>query len=468
MRCWGNNDFGELGTGDYTQQAAPGSAPVSSAIDVGLGTGGGCALLADGGVDCWGQSPAGDGTESLAPLRRSSTIAMATKLSVGFWHACALVDGQAQCWGANVKGELGRGTRSLSAVPVDVALPSTMTNISVGPFHACAVNAASVYCWGTNEYSQLGDGTNNSILAPVPVATGVTNITGVAAAYARSCVWNGTTAKCWGRNVSGVNGTGTPSRANTTPVTVGITPVTSMALGDRHTCAVTTDDSLTCWGSNDFGQLGFSGGDTATPTIVATGTVARVVAGTGHTCVRKLDSTVSCWGHNTAGQVGNGQTANTSTPVSVLSNVQDISAGDQFTCAVANGVLYCWGANEVGQLGLGDKTPRRVPTAVALPDSAVAADVEAGGRTTCVRATNAKTYCWGDGAVGQLASGITDVEQLTPLETTVLQGIDRLAIGSRGGCRIGIAGVRCWGSNGTLGNGDVAHATPGPTLLACP
>lgn len=470
VRCWGDNTYGQLGSGTYTSQGAPGAVVLSNAVEVGLGTGGACALRSSGGVECWGLMIPGNGVWSVAPLPRPSSITTATQLAVGFWHACAIADGEVQCWGEDRHGELGRGTRGLVVTPSEVALGGAISHVGVDQAHACAVSTAGdVHCWGENEFGQLADGTHESDFEPNMVPTGVTGIVGIAAAHGRACVWNGTVARCWGRNEGASLGTGSTARESTTPVTANVSPVKTMALGDRHTCAVTTADSLKCWGHNGTGQLGFtSAGDVTTPTTVAVGAVAQAGAGFNHTCARKLDNTVSCWGQNDKGQIGNNGTADTFTPVNVLSGAQDLSVGYRFACAIASSLLYCWGENDYGELGLGDTTVRRVPTVVPLPGDVAPVDVEVGGHTACVRAADSKTYCWGDNRRGQLANANAGERQLVPLESTALAAIDEIGVSSGGGCSVRGGALACWGATALLGNGDVSKAEPRATLLPCP
>ena len=91
--------------------------------------------------------------------------------------------------------------------------------------------------------------------------------------------------------------------------------------GYTHTCAILDDDSLVCWGSSGYGQLG--GGDQtdrATPTNVNLGinrTAKGIALGDNHTCVILDNGSVKCWGLNNYGQLGDGTIINRNAPVSV-------------------------------------------------------------------------------------------------------------------------------------------------------
>ena len=87
-------------------------------------------------------------------------------------HNCALMSaGGVKCWGLNDHGQLGDGTKTTSATPVDVVgLHGPAAAIATGPFHTCAVlRSGGIDCWGSNGAGQLGDGTTIDHLRPAAV-----------------------------------------------------------------------------------------------------------------------------------------------------------------------------------------------------------------------------------------------------------------------------------------------------------
>jgi hypothetical protein len=76
----------------------------------------------------------------------------------------------------------------------------------------------------------------------------------------------------------------------------------------------------------------------------------------GHTCALLDDGSVTCWGRNDYGQLGNGSTINSAVPVAVfgITSATAIAVGGLHTCALLDdGSVTCWGRNDYGQLGLG-------------------------------------------------------------------------------------------------------------------
>ncbi|MFZ1439305.1 MAG: RCC1 repeat-containing protein, partial [Candidatus Microthrix subdominans] len=218
VSCWGFNGQGQLGNGTTTASSVPVPVTgVTNATAVAIGNTHSCALLADGGVSCWGYNVNGElGNGTTVPLSTVPVpvtgITNATALAANAFHSCAvLADGGVECWGGNNYGQLGNGTSLQSNVPVAVTGLTDATDLAVGYYHSCAiVGGGGAACWGQGGYGQLGDGVRPSF-ALVPVAvSGITDATALIAGDRHTCAILGNgDMSCWGSNWFGQLGNGT-------------------------------------------------------------------------------------------------------------------------------------------------------------------------------------------------------------------------------------------------------------------
>lgn len=335
-----------------------------------------CAVTKVGGTKCWGAE--GDGTTiaSSTPVVKTGLNSGVAAISAGGVHTCAITTSAGvKCWGMNNFGYLGDGTVTDSSKPVGVkGLNSGVAAVSSGHESTCAMTTArGVKCWGKNQDGQLGDGTNLSRLTPVNMI-GLDSIVAVSTSGEHACALTELGGlKCWGHNHDGQLGDGTTAN-RATPVDVkGLAnSVTSVSSGWGYTCALTTSGGVKCWGYNGKGQAGdgtTTGRTTPSEVTALKSGVVDISAGRDHTCAVTEEGSVKCWGDNSQGQLGDGTTTDSSTPVDVVgltSRVASVSSGWGQTCAlVVGGGVKCWGVNNRGQLGDGTTTDSSTPVDVA-------------------------------------------------------------------------------------------------------
>ena len=348
--CWGYNTDGQLGDGTLTRRLRPtavrfdGETPIVKQVSTGFSNT--CIVTENNRVMCWGDGSQGQigicshsNDASLFDEIRPQEVLLpwssnATMVTTAKQFACALMDdGSVKCWGRNNYGQLGSGSTSpsYSGLPLEVKLPIGRFALSIDSFedHSCAVlDDGNMYCWGYKKYGNMGTG-------DLPTST---------AAH------------------------------TSTPVPVhlpGGKRVSLMAVGDAHSCAVMTDDTLWCWGRNYYGEIGdgaiSSNSQARTiPSQVDVQHYSPIVAlsaGYGSTCSLHDDGALNCWGRNNYGQVGDGLSNDQSSPTTIhLEGGNDatwITLGLYFACASASdGSAQCWGNNDAGRLGDGSTEQR--------------------------------------------------------------------------------------------------------------
>jgi alpha-tubulin suppressor-like RCC1 family protein len=367
-------------------------------------------------------------------------------VSAGGTHTCAIkTNGTLFCWGSNISGELGNNSTLMeSHVPVQESTMATdWANVSVRFDQTCAINTkGEIYCWGGNEYGQLGNNSTEGL-----------------GAHSQVPVQESTKATDWA-NVSA---------------------------GDSHTCAIKTNGTLFCWGSNSVGELGNTlnsyNNNNPIPTQESTAASdwSRLSVGVFHTCAIKTNGTLFCWGVADNGRLGNNSTHSlqyespglpymtgfsySRMPMqegTAASDWANVSAGGGHTCAIkTNGKIYCWGDNEHGQLGnnsTGDYNPMPVQESTAATDWV---RVSAGYTHTCAIKTNGTLFCWGYNGVGALGNNSIKDSLVPAQESTSASDWSRLSAGRQYTCAIKTNGTLfCWGDNGfgVLGNNSIENS----------
>jgi alpha-tubulin suppressor-like RCC1 family protein len=449
VTCWGDNIHGIIEpTATRSTVTAPTTVyALASGIDaIAMGEYQLCILRSGGtlfcsGANSWGQNGDGYGVRSLSPqvvrtsLSNGTALGGFQSLSSGTWTTCGLRTGGAvYCWGSNIYGNLGVSPPVSWGVPVlHGTLTSGVSAVAAGWHSHCAIVSGEVRCWGQNNNGQFGNGTTTSTLTTTTMLASqnpdvaLTGVTQVAMGQMHGCVLVGGGVKCAGRNLNGSLGDGTTTARNLPVQVTGLTSgVTAVSVTTYSTsCALISDGTVKCWGSNNTGQVGagVTGGMYYTPSTV-TGVSNAVQIGSGEyfNCALISGGTVKCWGQNTNGQLGDGTNTNRSTPVTVqgITNAATLSVGARSVCVIlTDATVKCWGWNFHGIFADGTTTDSTSP--VAAQGISNVAELTQGATHICARLADATVKCWGSEQNGQLGNN--------RIWNRIYDGVTSLAVG---------------------------------------
>jgi alpha-tubulin suppressor-like RCC1 family protein len=341
LYSWGKNDVGQLGDGTTASRSVPGL--VSSAnlggrtfSSIASGPSFNVAIASDGTLYSWGENNrgqlgTGDTLSRLEPVAVSTGITF-SQISLGQGFSVGLTsEGVAYSWGYNIWGQLGDGTfvQKVTPTPVDTSNQPGLTFSSIaagGGFTVAIGHDGNVYAWGLNSSGAVGDGTNINRAVPTATQTQSPQLTfshvsagsGQAFAIASTGQLFG-----WGANDQGQLGDGSKLNRNT-PVAIDAgRNYVSVAAGHRFTNAISADGYIFGWGFN-FPSIGdgttnpaLSPVAASTQSTLAT-TFSLITNGNGihsyHTLALDFEGRLYGWGINEFGQLGDGTTTNALLP----------------------------------------------------------------------------------------------------------------------------------------------------------
>lgn len=171
VRCWGRNDNGELGDATTSNRRAPVDLDDAGTVYTMLAAASEhtCGLTDGGQAKCWGRNnygQLGDGstTRRVSPVGVDGLDASVARIAARGNRSCALRGTlQMRCWGRNANRQLGDGTRSDRNRPVDVMnLDGEIAELILGDASTCVRLAGGASkCWGYDD-GRLGTGTSRT------------------------------------------------------------------------------------------------------------------------------------------------------------------------------------------------------------------------------------------------------------------------------------------------------------------
>jgi alpha-tubulin suppressor-like RCC1 family protein len=259
-------------------------------------------------------------------------------------------------------------------------------------------------------------------------------------------------------------------RADTAALHVRQASFIGVGNGDKHSCAISNDHALWCWGSNQAGQLGVTVRSVSGPVRIPGATSWSVVrGGAAHTCALTSAGAAYCWGANESGQLGDGTTNSSSVPVPVagLHTFVSLAVGGVHGCGITvSGQTHCWGSALHGKLGNGALTG--ISSMPVLVNGGLAfTSIAAGAETSCGLVADGSAYCWGHGLDGLLGSG-DNTDRAEPFPVFGALKFQAVSAGGTHACGIALdGGMHCWGRGdyGQIGSGGGGSGTPTPIQL---
>ena len=384
-----------VGTSTIRYEFVSAEAPTSKTHSSVLATGNShtCAILENGSAMCWGldnYGQLGDGGDATNLIKPTSFVSIDGGQTVAQIYArqlrtcIVLADNSASCWGFNEDGQAGDDSTNTYKSPsgkVEFPQGKGVKSMGMGLKHTCAIlEDDTLTCWGLDSHGALGNGVSDTSdkYTPQTITTpSDRKVVKVEPGETHTCILlDDGGVMCWGRDNVGQLGNGDTSDTIHAPSSNVELPegraATDLSVGNHHSCALLDNGSITCWGLNNYGQLGENTTTNRPIPVYAhlpTGSPAvSVSVGPHSSCAILENSSVYCWGHNHYGRLGIGVTGGIyQLPMFVegATNVVDLSLDYDHTCALSeNGSISCWGRSKYGPLGIGPSGDINTPQPV--------------------------------------------------------------------------------------------------------
>lgn len=416
----GSDDVGDCVCAPGFAQSTVDLEAYSNALTVDSGGRHGCVISENATVWCWGANEEGQlglgnfGAALTETPAQVPGVTGALHVSLGDDFTCVVYGAgrRVRCWGGNNFGQLGQDSTADrvtsfaggadAKLGIDEAAYSTQSLACAG-WTCCAIVerdpgsgslVKALTCWGYGGNGQLGRGTSYTY----SIGTGESDDSGFTTSNPRYSAYK----------------TGLHVTIST------VATLQSVTMAKEHGCVLGVQTNgpnvVYCWGDNQHGAVGAGLNPASSrilaPTLVSLGGSAKVVNCYDYVCCAVISGTyaVKCWGRAANGRLGVGGFDVGTTPDSMGANLQavnlgptafalDVNVGSTQTCVLlSNNYVKCWGligANVVGDnppVDLMDMLPN-----VALIDDRVALQINGKGPATCAITSDYRAICWSTG-----------------------------------------------------------------------
>jgi len=422
--CWGENNVGQLGNGEFSNSTIGfqqflsrvesteswKTISINSHIDYPTESIS-CALNENDNLWCWGADKHNIQHNKFVGLNTEFPFEIATDstwrtVATGRKHACAIrSDSTLWCLGKSPHGQWGT-INTFSIVPVtQVGNDADWIDIIANDENTCASKTdGSIWCSGRNQYGQLGVSQSGFIKEPVEVFAGVSefsiNSSHVCLIDLESELW------CWGNNDKHQIGNGSQENMQS-PVKLLGSVSNNLSASNTNSCIVSAMNDIVCWGYFEFHD---EKSLQSPRNLNNAHEWRRVATGINNRCAIRFDNTLWCYKdfldiepyditpspslyrYSDLAQIG------------VNNNWDSISFKDNHACALnMDQEIWCWGLNEFGQLGTEDETNYGSPQRIAENNSWHS--VKVSKNHSCAIRSDDSLWCWGNNEFGKLGLG---------------------------------------------------------------
>ena len=454
--CWGYNIFGQIGNGTVNDGNIPsiveGELEGKEVTELSLGENHTCVITSENknNLYCFGDNASGQignggvRTKEISPYNVLGELEnkKVIKVVLGFSHTCVITNednNNLYCWGKNTRGQIGNGNTQNQMLPFNIQgelLDKKVIDVELRDSNTCAItneDKGNLYCFGINAQGQLGNGNKTTQTLPSKVIGDLVNkkITSVKIGWHHTCgITSDSSLYCFGRNNVGQLGKEDISPNTSIPVKI-LDDISSLHTSFNHTCAITNDSNFYCFGNNDFGQVGNGNDvDQFSPTqVLSDKSVKTVTTSYLHTCAITNDGALYCFGGNGFGQLGANKKSYNSLPTLVGGvlegkSVEKFSSGLAHNCVLTNentDNLYCFGDNNYGDLGDSTFKNKQAPIKPSGLEGKKINSISLYGQHSCVITDEKKLYCFGRNDKGQVGDNSSSENKPLPV---LVQGLD--------------------------------------------